>query len=277
VLIPTRLLALVIVPFLLGAFVILYFFPKETARLFAWPIKPTMTSMVLASAYLGGAYFFLRVLVERHWNAIKIGFPPVILFAGLLGVATVMHWDVFNHRHATFWIWAALYFTTPFLVLWAWLANRRIASSPLTDELRLGPQARLIIGMIGLLALVQGLIMFVAPQLVMPFWPWSLTPLTCRVVGAIFCLGSAGLGVFADPRWSSVTMLLEVEMIMVPLMLIAAIRALRELHPTRVLTWLLGAGFVAILIGSIHLWVVMTARRRIRSVPEEAAQAENAV
>jgi hypothetical protein len=100
VLISTRLLALVIVPFLLGAFVILYFFPKETARLFAWPIKPTMTSMVLASAYLGGAYFFLRVLVERHWNAIKIGFPPVILFAGLLGVATVMHWDVFNHRHA---------------------------------------------------------------------------------------------------------------------------------------------------------------------------------
>jgi len=135
-----------------------------------------MTSMVLASAYLGGAYFFLRVLVERHWNAIKIGFPPVILFAGLLGVATVMHWDVFNHRHATFWIWAALYFTTPFLVLWAWLANRRIAGSPLADELRLGPQARLIIGMIGLLALVQGLIMFVAPQLVMPFWPWSLTP-----------------------------------------------------------------------------------------------------
>jgi hypothetical protein len=44
-----------------------------------------------------------------------------------------------------------------------------------------------------------------------------------------------------------------------------------------VLTWLLGAGFVAILIGSIYLWVVLTARRRIRSVPEEAAQAENAV
>ena len=72
-------------------------------------------------------------------------------------------------------------------------------------------------------------------------------------------------------------MLLEVEMIMVPLMLIAAIRVPRELHPHRVSTWLLGAGFVAILIGSIHLWVVMTARRRIRSVPEEAAQAENAV
>ena len=75
--------------------------------------------------------------------------------------------------------------------------------------------------------------MFVAPQLVLPLWPWSLTPLTCRIIGAIFCLGSAGLVVLADPRWSSVTVLLEVEMIMIPLMLIAALRALRELRPHR--------------------------------------------
>ena len=77
-LVSTRLLALVIIPFLLGAFVILYGFPRDTARLFAWPIKPTMTSMMLASAYLGGAYFFVRVLAERHWNVINGGFPPVV-------------------------------------------------------------------------------------------------------------------------------------------------------------------------------------------------------
>ena len=62
VLVSTRLIALVIIPFLVGAFVILYCFPRHSARLFAWPIKPTMTSMMLASAYLGGAYFFVRVL-----------------------------------------------------------------------------------------------------------------------------------------------------------------------------------------------------------------------
>ncbi|HEX7211056.1 MAG TPA: hypothetical protein VF241_09075, partial [Propionibacteriaceae bacterium] len=111
-----------IVPFLLGAFTILYVFPMDTARLFAWPIKPTMTSMVLASAYFGGAYFFVRVLFDRRWNVIKIGFVSVTLFASPLGVATVMHWRVFNHRHVTFWLWAALYFTTPFLVFGAWLA-----------------------------------------------------------------------------------------------------------------------------------------------------------
>jgi hypothetical protein len=276
VLISTRLLALVIIPFLLGAFIILYVFPGQTARLFAWPIKPTMTSLVLASAYLGGAYFFVRVLFERRWNVVKIGFVSVTLFASLLGLATIMHWDVFNHRHVTFWIWAALYFTTPFLVFGVYLANQRVAGSPAPNELRLGSTARWLIGLIGLLALVQGLIMFVAPQLVLPLWPWSLTPLTCRIIGAIFCLGSAGLVVFADPRWSSVTVLLEVEMIMIPLMLIAALRALRELRPHRALTWLLGGGFIAILVASVYLWVVMTARERTRSAFSQPAQEQSA-
>ena len=76
-----------------------------------------MTSMMLASAYIGGAYFFVRVLSASQWKAIKSGFLPFTLFASLLGVATVMHWETFSHHHATFWIWAALYFTTPFWYL----------------------------------------------------------------------------------------------------------------------------------------------------------------
>src|SRR6476660_10111198 len=86
----TRGLSLFIVPFLVVAWVILYLFPSHTARLWAWPIPATMTSMVLASAYLGGAYFFLRVLRERHWHAVRAGFAAVTLFASLLGIATIL-------------------------------------------------------------------------------------------------------------------------------------------------------------------------------------------
>ena len=62
----------------------------------------------------------------------------------------------------------------------------------------LGGVARWIVGLIGLLALIQGIVMFLAPTQVIAIWPWMLTPLTCRVVGAIFCLGSAGIGVLVD-------------------------------------------------------------------------------
>jgi hypothetical protein len=258
----TRALSLVIVPFLLVAFVVLYVFPGDTRRLFAWTINPTMTPMVLASAYLGGAYFFVRVLGERRWNVVKTGFLSVALFASLLGVATVIHWDRFNHRHVAFWLWAALYFATPVLVFGGWLANRRFAAPPGADELRLGGIARPVVAMVGLLALAQGVVMFLAPRQVIAIWPWMLTPLTCRVVGAIFCLGSAGIGVLVDPRWSSVSLMIEVEIIMVALILIGAARARTQFHTGRPATWLMLGGFVAVLVGSAGLWSAMEARRR---------------
>ena len=262
VLARTRLLSAVIVPFLLAGFVLLYLFPGDTKRLFAWTINPTMTSMVLASAYLGGAYFFLRVLREPRWNVVKTGFLSVALFASLLGVATIVHWDKFNHRHVAFWLWAALYFTTPFLVIGTWFANRRFAAAARVDERRLGGVARWIVGLIGLLALIQGIVMFLAPTQVIAIWPWTLTPLTCRVVGAIFCLGSAGIGVLVDPRWSTVRLMLQVETLMVALMLIAAVRARAEFDTGRPVTWLMLGGFVAVLLGSAYLWYTMEMRLR---------------
>jgi hypothetical protein len=44
----TRGLSVFIAPFLVVAFVLLYFFPANTRQLFAWTIRPTMTPMVLA-------------------------------------------------------------------------------------------------------------------------------------------------------------------------------------------------------------------------------------
>jgi hypothetical protein len=258
----TRVLSGVIVPFLLAAFVILYVFPGDTKRLFAWTIKPTMTPMVLASAYLGGAYFFVRVLRERRWTVIKTGFLSVALFASLLGVATIVHWDKFNHQHVSFWTWATLYFTTPFLVVGGWLANRRFAAAAGPEEPRLGTVARALVGLVGLLALGWGTVMFLAPATVIGVWPWTLTPLTCRVIGAIFCLGSAGTGVVADPRWSAVRLMLQVETLMVALMLVAAVRARSELDTGRPLTWLMAVGFVAVLAGSGGLWYTMEVRPR---------------
>ena len=84
-----------------------------------------MTPMILASVYLGGAYFFLRAATARQWHTVKGGFVPVGTFATLMGVATILHWGKFTHSHVAFWLWAGLYFTTPFLVFGVWWANRR--------------------------------------------------------------------------------------------------------------------------------------------------------
>jgi hypothetical protein len=234
-----------------------------------------MTPMVLAAAYLGGAYFFVRVLWERRWHAVKTGFLPVTLFATLLGVATILHWDKFNHHHVTFWIWVVLYFSTPFLVLGGWLANRQHAAPAGPDELRLGRAARVVIATVGVAALLQGVVMFARPPLVLPYWPWLLTPLTCRVVGAVFCLGVAGIAVLADPRWTAVKLMLQVAMLMIALILVAAVRAAPEFDTKQPLTWMLLAGFVAIFVGAAYLSYAMGIRPGLRSRRSVSGRARN--
>src|SRR5438270_13060865 len=95
VFLSTRVLAAVIVPFLVLAFMVLVPWPTDTTRLFAWGIRPSMSAMVLGSVYLGGAYFFLRVVRASQWHTVAGGFLPVGMFATLMGVTTILHWHQF--------------------------------------------------------------------------------------------------------------------------------------------------------------------------------------
>src|SRR4051794_26556114 len=148
----TRAISAVIIPFLVLAFAVLCGWPSDTDRLFAWPIKPPLTAMLLGSVYLGGAYFFARAVPASRWHTIKGGFPPVATFASLMGIATILHWGKFPPSHVAFWLWVGLYFTPPFLIAGVWLANRRYEARPADgDVLVPEPMARLI-GCIGVLA-----------------------------------------------------------------------------------------------------------------------------
>jgi hypothetical protein len=268
----TRGLSLFIVPFLLVAFVILYLFPEKTARLWAWTIPSTMTSMVLASAYLGGAYFFIRVQGEPRWTPMKFGFPSVALFAGLLGVATVLHWDKFNHGHVAFWLWAGLYFIAPVLVVVAWVRNSRYAAPPAPEEPVLSPAVRVVVGLVGAGALVQGLVMFLWPDTVIDAWPWPLTPLTCRVLAACFCLAAAAVGVWFDARWLAIRLMTQVAAVMATLILIAAVRARDELDTSSALAWPLLIGMSFLLLGSAMLWLRYEWRpRQVEQAPTPMA------
>jgi hypothetical protein len=261
----TRLLSAFIAPFLIVAFVVLYGFPAQTQRLFAWTMRPTMTPMVLASAYLGGFYFFVRALWTRRWATLRLGLLSVALFATLLGVATIIHWDRFNHQHFAFWLWAGLYFTAPVLVVLAYIANRRSAAPPQPGEPRLGAVSRWVVGLVGVAALATGVTMFLAPGPMIAIWPWSLTPLTARVVGAIFCLGAAGVGALVDPRWLSIRLMVQVEALMIALMLVAVLRASGEFATDRPLTWFMLVGFVGVLLGSAYLWYAFEVAAKRRS------------
>ncbi len=259
----TRALGAVIAPVLVVAWIVLYPDPTATGRWFAWEINPTMTPMVLGSAYLGGAYFFVRVLRARAWHAVHAGFVPVTLFASSLGIATILHWDKFNHDHLAFWLWAGLYFTTPFAVATVWWRNRARDPGRQEGDAMLAPAVRWALAVVGLGALLTGLFMFLLPSQAIDVWPWQLSPLTARVMAAVLMLGVAGIVLAADGRSSAARIMVQVAAIMVALMLLAAVRARSEFFTDRPLTWLLAAGMAAVLVGAVALAGALAVSRRL--------------
>jgi hypothetical protein len=260
VLSATRALAAVIVPFLVLAFLVLVPWPTDTKRLFAWQIIPSMSPMVLGSVYLGGAYFFVRVVSASQWHTVAGGFVPVGTFATLMGVTTILHWDRFLHDHLAFWLWVALYFTTPVLVFAAFLRNQREYDSMPDTSGRIGPAAVGGLVLAGVTSLAMCLFLYLFPARAIAVWPWQLTPLTARRLGAIFALGVAGVGAWWERRWSAMRILLQVAGFMLVLILISAVRAHAEFDTSKPLTWLFLVGFVATTVALVALYVRMESR-----------------
>ncbi len=260
----TRWVAALVIPFLVVAFGILYLFPQDTGVLFAWKIQPTMSAMMLGAAYAGGIYFFTKVLLTRQWHKVKIGFLPVMTFASLLGIATILHWDRFNHSHISFYAWVGLYWTTPFIVLVVWLRNRGQDFSQIDRQDIFIPRlTRLLIGAIGVITLGTGVLLFLTPSLIIGVWPWTITPLTARVMGAMFALpGVVGLGVAFDKRWSAARIILESQGFSILLILGATARAWHEFDLAKPGTWLFVGGLGAMLIGIGLLYAFMQTKSR---------------
>jgi hypothetical protein len=112
------------------------------------------------------------------------------------------------------------------------------------------------------LAVVVAVFLFLAPQRAIDTWPWMLTPLTSRVMSAIFMLGLAGLGVVTDGRWSAGRLMLQVQMLMLTLILVAAARAHADFDASSPLTWLLLGGFTAATVSAAVLSVTMRRARQ---------------
>lgn len=264
VLTASRVLAVIIVPVLVTAFLILYLFPSDTGRLFAWPIKPPMSAMLLGATYLGGAYFFARAALSRQWHTVRLGFVPVSTFAGILGITTLLHWDKFTHDHIAFKLWALLYFTLPPVILLVWYLNQQAnREDTKTPERSFSRGLRLAFAAVGAVMVAASALLLIFPQVMIPAWPWTLSPLTARVMAAMFALpGLVGIGVAADGRWSSASILFQAQGLSILLFLIAIVRAMDNIAWSKWGSWafLTGLLLVLLLIG----WATLQASVRVR-------------
>lgn len=219
----THVLAYVILPFLVAAAFLLLVLPGGTEQHFAWTIEPPITAMLLGSAYAGGIWFFSHVALQRQWHRVRHGFPAVLVFATLVGIATFLHWDRFHFGHLSFITWVVLYATTPVLVLVAILVQRgQDDGEPEDDDATIPAPWRYVLALVGAAATVTGLVLFVTPALLIETWAWEVSPLTARIVGAVLTLpGMVNVWMLWDARWSAFRRVFQAQLVSLACILLA--------------------------------------------------------
>ncbi len=260
----TRIIGALIPPFLIVAFVILYLFPNDTAALFAWTIKPSMTPLMMGGGYISGSYFFVRLVMGGRWSWYTLGFLPIAAFTWFMAAATVLHWDKFNHEHISFYAWLILYLVTPILVPVLWFRNRSTDPGALAaGDVTVPAPVRTAALLVGLALVTTTAFMFLLPDTAASIWPWTLTPLTSRVIAGWFALpGVLALMYATDSRWGSWRIVLQSQAIGVALILLGAARAWGDFRTDRPMTWVFVGGLSMLLVALLGLYAAMEARRR---------------
>jgi hypothetical protein len=242
----TRAVAILVIPFLLVAFGILYVANAYASLLFAWEIKPRITAMLLGSAYLGGVVFFASLLAARQWHRAALGVPAVATFASLLLVTTMLHRDLFLFDRVAGWVWTLIYIIAPPLVVLAYLLNRRRDPGTQPGEALVDRRLVQILLAFGLGAMAFAVALYLVPTLFVDVWPWKLTPLSARVLAPMLCLpGVLAIGIARDRRRSSLRVPLVAQAASLVVMLAALVIRAEDLTgpaASVALAWVLLAG-----------------------------------
>jgi len=258
----TRIIAGIVVPVLLLAFIVLYLFPEQSGERFAWEIRPDMSALYIGAGYLGGAFLLLQAALGRPWHTVRAGFPVITVFTTSMLAATLLHWERFDIRHFPFQLWLILYVVTPLLIPSLWLINRKEDPGvPEPGEKLVPAVARIALLLAGLVIGAASLIGWFAPEVLIELWVWQLTPLTARIFAGWFALLAAGgLIIGLEKRWSAWQTGLGSIFIWHLLVAIGAFRNVEDFGDAGLMNWyiiLVWAG----LAGMAVLFGVMTFRK----------------
>jgi hypothetical protein len=201
-----RALLLVATVLVLLAGAVLTLAPTRTDTWFAWTIDVPQTATFLGAAYLASAVVEATSARARWWAEARVAVPSVFTFTTLTLLVTLLHLQKFHlgadqgalPRGIT-WMWLAIYVVVPVAMAVLWWHQQRAEGTdpPRTHPLPLWLRAAVGVVAAGLLGL--GVALLLSPTEAAAWWPWPLTPLTGRAVGAwLVGLGVAGAQVVIE-------------------------------------------------------------------------------
>ena len=193
---------------LLGVFVALtalatnqlFVLSEHTDAWFAWTIRPPLTAAFLGGGYGAGFLMVLLALRTHAWAHARVPVVTVLIFSTLTLVATLLHRDRFHFgadgaiaRFAA-WFWLGVYIVVPVALVLLAVRQQRMPGADPERRQPLPVWLAAVLVAQGAVMLVVGVVLFVDPARSATLWPWTLTPLTARVVAAwLVAFGVAAL------------------------------------------------------------------------------------
>ena len=168
----------------------LYLFTSQTDRFFAWTV-----SSLLTAAFLGGSYWSAAVIEflsgrERLWVNSRPSIPAVTIFTFLTLIITLVHIDKFHFdaplliTRAGTWFWLIVYASVPLILTILFIIQVRAPGEDPPRRQPLTSWARTLLILFCAIFLLLGSGLLITPLTVAPIWPWPLSALTGRAVGA---------------------------------------------------------------------------------------------
>lgn len=253
------LLAASILVFIVG--IQLFVLTEQTDRFFAWTIKPPLTAAFLGAAYWASCAMELLAARRRVWAHARIAVPAVLIFTTLTLVVTLVHLDRFHLGAAdpitlgATWAWLVVYAVVPPLMGLLLLLQLRVPGADPPRQSALSAWVRLALVVHALIMIPLGLALLLAPQATAPIWPWALTPLTARAIGAwSLALGIAAAHAAWENDWARVQVATMSYTVFALFELIALARYPGDVAWDRPQAWVFLLFLVSVLVVGVYGW-----------------------
>jgi hypothetical protein len=189
----------------------LFIFSERTDIYFAWTIQSSLTAATLGGFYLGTMTFGYLAARQADWARVRGPAVGLLVFMFVTLAATLLHIDKFHLASQNWltqiatWSWLAIYILLPIELVLASILQKRMPGEDAGRTSNLPAWFRMVLIVHGIVAILTAVGLFFTPQVLIPFWSWSLTPLTARALAAWFAsFGALNLQSVRENDWSRV-------------------------------------------------------------------------
>jgi len=238
---PLRAWLAVEVLFGIGAVLAVGVSPTDTATNFAWHINPVVMAAVLGAFYITSAPLFLLPFLAKRWEMIRSMILPTALFSTIQLAATFIHWDKFSFGTTPFYIWFASYLLPPpiFGAAYIWHQRKAGMGSSIESDDQIPSWLQWVLLIVGGGLVVVTIVLFIFPAIIIPSFPWKLTPLTARSLsGWIAAVGTIMLSIWRENNRTRARLATPMLILILPALLIQLARFPDEVDWSNPTLWL---------------------------------------